>query len=523
MFSSDLAMTWQYVEKWARLQPEGEAFVFGGQRMTWRKAAAQVDAIAKGLLELGVQPGDRVAMISMARCEFPTLFMATNKVRATWLGLSPKLSVDELRYMLEDCTPKVLVTLTDYLGKDLVEAGETMVRELDCLEAIFVIGESVEGARSYREFVEKDRPHLDGALARRAAEGRPDDISLLMYTSGSTGKPKGVLHTHRSIIANIAEEVRQFGLAPGKRTLIHFPINHVAADVELGFASIYGGATTVMMDRFDPVASLDTIERERITLVGQVPSMFLLQFHTDRFRDMNWEAVELFVWSGSTAPIEMVETLRAIAKRTGARLLNGYGSTELTGIVTYTQPEDSFDDLCRTVGRVVSPFELRIVDADRVDVADGVVGEMAVRGPNVMVGYLNRPEATAQVLDSEGWYYTGDLAWRDERGYAYITGRKSEMYKSGGENVHPREVEDVIEKHPAIMQVAVLGVPDPVYQEVGKAFVVAKPAHHVTEHELRAHCKQHLANYKAPKHYEFREALPLLPNGKVNKLALKNA
>ncbi|MCP4641032.1 MAG: acyl--CoA ligase [bacterium] len=522
MSESELSLTWHYVDYWADRKPDAEFLVFGEERVTWGEFRDAVDRTAKAFLDAGIEPGDRIVLISMARIEFLTTFMAANKVGAIWLGLSPKLTCDEVRYVFQDCQPKVLITLREYLGVDLAEVGETMVREFDCLKEVFIIGEPVEEVGPFAEWIDQPRPHLDDALADRASEGRPEDLALLMYTSGSTGKPKGVLHDHRGILASVAAEAHHFDFSEATRSLIHFPINHVAADVELGMVTLYAGGSIVMVDRFDATDSLKVIEQERITLIGQVPAMFLMQFATPHFPAMDWSHVDLFVWSGSVAPRILVETLTKIASKTGARLMNGYGSTELAGLVTYTAPDDNLDALCDTAGRVVPPFELRIVDDERREVPAGTIGEMAVRGPSVMRGYLNKPDQTAAVTDAEGWFYTSDLAWLDDNGRLHITGRKSEMFKSGGENVYPREVEDVLEAHPDILLSAVIGVRDAVYQEVGHAFVMPKPGKILKSKELRAYCKQHLANFKVPKHIEFREALPILGTGKVNKVALKD-
>lgn len=516
----DVSLTWQTVEYWAKERPDGEALVFGEERKTWLEFAQRVDATAKALLELGVERGGRVAMVSMGRTEFPELFMAANKVGAVWLGLSPKLSVDELRQILEDAQPSVLVTLRSYRGADLAEAGAAMVRELDCIRHILMLGETVEPAKPYEAFIAQARPELDEPLARRASEAKPEDPVLLMYTSGSTGKPKGVVHTHASVLCSARVESQRLDIREGKRMLLHFPINHVAADVEIGLASLYGGATLVMVDRFDPSESLKTIESERITLVGQVPSMFLMQFAAPHFPAMDWRHVDTFVWSGSTAPAVVPETLLRIAAKTGARVFNAYGSTELAGIVTYTDPGDDAETLRQTVGRFEPPFEGRVVDEDGEPVPAGQVGELLVRGPSTMKGYLNRPEATAEALDEDGWLRTGDLGWFDEAGRLRLTGRKSEMFISGGENVYPREIEEVLEAHPAVALAAVVAVTDPVFQEIGRAFVVTKPGVAVSIDELRGHCRERLANYKVPKQFGLCGSLPLLPTGKVNKPAL---
>ncbi|MBI3118688.1 MAG: long-chain fatty acid--CoA ligase, partial [Candidatus Hydrogenedentes bacterium] len=359
-------------------------------------------------------------------------------------------------------------------------------------------------------------------LAQRTSEVQPGDEVLLMYTSGSTGKPKGVLQTHEAIVRNIAVEVKHFDWNEDTRALLHFPINHVAADVELGYGAVFAGATLVMMDRFDPARSLEVVEHEGITVIGQVPAMYLMQFQTEQYRRMNWQNVRAFVYGGSTPPQLLLDVLAPLAEKIGARLMTGYGSTELCGFVTYTTPEDDVELLAKSAGKVAPPFEMKIVDDVRSELPAGEIGEIAVRGPSIMKGYLNNPEATAAVLDAEGWYYSSDLGYLNEQGYLFISGRKSEMYKSGGENVFPREIEEVIEAHPAVLFAAVIGVPDPLYSEVGHAFVMVKPGKSVGAEAIIEHCKSHLANFKVPKRLELRPALPLLPNGKVNKVALKN-
>jgi acyl-CoA synthetase (AMP-forming)/AMP-acid ligase II len=514
-------LTWKYVYEWAVAKPEAEAIVFKEQRVTYRMLGDAVNANALAFLEAGVERGDRVALIAMACPEFFYTFMGANQAGAMWLGISPKFTLQEMRYIVGDCQPTVLVALRHYYDRDLGPEIEALAAEFPCIKKVLVIGEPPAGCERYDSYVSKPRAHLAPKLAERAAECTPDDNALLMYTSGSTGKPKGVVQTHRSILSNVAVQVGYLHMDGEMRCLMHFPINHVAAAVEIGYACIFVGATSVMMDRFEPLEALHTVERERITMLGQVPAMFLLQFGLPKFRETDFSSVRVFAWGGASAPQLVLDVLAGLAKRNGAKLATGYGSTELCGFVTFTDPGDSLETMMQTAGRFVEPYEARIVDDERRELPLGQLGEIAVRGPMTLKEYWNKPEQTAAVLDADGWYYTGDLGSLDARGYLRISSRKSEMFKTGGENVFPREVEDVLEQHPEVLMAAVIGVPHEMYQEVGHAFVMPHPGKTPAIGDLNKLCKDNLVNFKVPKQIEIRPVLPLLPNGKVNKMALK--
>lgn len=521
MVWNDLNLTWHYVEKWAQAKPSAEALVFGEERLTWGDFKDRMDRIARAYLEIGVEKGDRVALLSAARNEFLLSYMAAGKVGAMWLGLNPKFTLDELRYQIGDAQPTVLIAVRNFLGNDLAETITALMREFVFLKKVLVIGDPVEGTEGFWSFVDKPRPEVDAILTQRAAQIHPHDDALLMYTSGSTGKPKGVVHTHASIVENIKVEVTKFFVDGDSRCLLHFPINHVAADVEIGFAAVMAGGAIIFMEQFDPAGALKTIEREKITLFGQVPVMFLLQMKQSEFFKTDFSHVRIMVWAGAAAPKVMVDVLSAICAKTGAMLTTGYGSTEVCGFITYCDKGDDTDTLLRTAGKIASPFKLKIVDDNRKELPDGEIGEIAVRGPFMFKGYLNKPEATAAVMDKDGWYHTSDLAFKDKRGYITIVGRKSEMFKTGGENVYPREIEEVLETNASVLFCAVIGVPDEIYQEVGWAFVMPVPGKEVTPEALEELCRSKLVNFKIPKKFIIRPSLPLLASGKVNKLALK--
>jgi acyl-CoA synthetase (AMP-forming)/AMP-acid ligase II len=517
---SNLNLTWHFVEKWAAGKPQAEALVFGQERLTWGDFKIRMDGIARAYLAAGVQPGDRVAMLATACNEFLTTYMAAGKVGAMWLGLNPKFTLEELRYQVMDSRPVVLIVVRSFLGNDMAATIQALRDEFTFIKKVLVIGEPVAGTESFFQFTAPPRPELDALLSQRAAEVRETDQALLMYTSGSTGKPKGVVHTHRSIVENIKIEARKFYADEDMRVLLHFPINHVAADVEIGFAAVMAGGCIVFMDQFDPLGSLKMIEKERITMFGQVPVMFLLQIRQPEFFQTDFSSLKLIVWAGAAAPRIMLEVLMGICNQTGAMLMTGYGSTEVCGFVTYTEKGDDLETLMKTAGKIAPPFELKIVDENRLEVPNGQVGEIAVRGAFMFREYLNRPEATVEVLDAQGWYYTSDLASKDDQGYITISARKSEMFKTGGENVYPREIEEILEAQGGILFAAVIGVPDEIYQEVGWAFAMTLPGKEVTEGELKEYCKSRLANYKVPKKFIIRPLLPLLATGKVDKLAL---
>lgn len=520
MTSQDMTLLWHYVEHFAAKNPEKEALVYEDQRISWGVFRDKVDRTAKAFLELGVEKGDCVALAAMGCPEFMYTFMAASKIGAIWVGLSPKFTVEELRTIMSDCRPKVLVTLREYMGIDLLERGLTLGYEIPSVLQVLVIGEPYNGTLNFDEFTNRARPERDSELEARASQGRGDDETLLMYTSGSTGRPKGVLHTHASILANVSIEAAVCEFSEDTRVIVHMPINHVAADVEIAATALYAGGTMVLTDRFDPGQSLRLIEEERISMLGQLPLMYMMQMSRPKFARMDWSAVRGFVWGAAAAPPPMYDALAAIASQTGARLITGYGLTEACGLITYSDPDDDREMLIKSVGRVIGNCEIRIVDENRKPVPPDTLGEVAIRGPVMMKGYLNNPRATAEVFDAEGWYYSNDLGWMDETGRLYLSGRRSEMYKTGGENVFPREIEEVLETHPAVLFSAVIGVPDELYNEVGRAYIMLKPGASTSAKELRAFCKERLANFKVPKQFDLREQLPLLPTGKVDKVAL---
>ncbi|MCC5968836.1 MAG: acyl--CoA ligase [Pararhodobacter sp.] len=509
-------LTWQSVEYWAARKPEAEALVAGAVRYSWAQTKQAVDRLATYLAGQGVSKGDRVAMMAPACPEFVISLMAVNRIGAIWMGINPKMTVSEIRYLLSESTPKVLIAARMFGGEDMRDKIAASLDASPALQNVVTLGEAFGSAVSFDAAMDAG---ADTSVLQSIPAFDDDTDAIILFTSGSTGKPKGVVHTHRSLVANVRVECEKFPVDESSRLLLHFPINHVAAVVEFGFASVYGGACLVCMDGFDPVASLQMVEREKITLLGQIPAMFLLQFRTDQFAKTDFSSVRSFIWAGSPAPRLMVDVLGAIAQKTGAQLITGYGSTETCGFVTYTAVGDGPDRLTRTAGAMAGGWDLRI-DLPKGD-ADTKIGEILVRGDFLFDRYWNNDAATRAVLSEDGWYHTADTGFVDDDGYLHITGRQSEMYKSGGENIFPREVEEVVERHDSVLMAAVVPVPDPVFQEVGWAYVMPKPGHEVTPDALKALCAEHLVNYKLPKRFVIQSALPMLPNGKIDKQSIR--
>jgi acyl-CoA synthetase (AMP-forming)/AMP-acid ligase II len=511
--------TWEAVAHWAQVAGEREALVDGVHRLTWSDTWHLTRRTARMLLALGVQPGDRVALVAMATKEFLPIFLASNKVGACFVGLSPKLRTRELHYLFQDAQPTVIVTLDAYNGCAVAENVTEAAVGIESVRHILTLSAREDGGTFYHAL--ETRQADAEAVTRRAEAVAPTDTALLVYTSGSSGVPKGVMHSHRAVITSAAIECQHFEFSQDTRILLHFPINHIAATVEIGYATVYAGGTIIHLNRFDPKGSVETVAAEKVTVLGQVPPMYIMQQAAGALDAAKLRSVRLFVWSGAATPAMMVDGLLNVAKETGARLMTGYGSTECCGFAAFSSPHDGPEVLVRTAGRATPPVEMRIVDACRHPVAQGETGELAARGPTLMQGYFNAPELTAQSME-DGWYYTGDLAREDEHGNLSIVGRTSEVFKTSGELVHPGEVESVLMSHPGVHTAAVIGMADAIHGSVGVAYIVLEPEVTLERAALLRYCRQNLSRYKVPRHIVFRDSLPLLPNGKVDRAQLRD-
>jgi len=300
-----------------------------------------------------------------------------------------------------------------------------------------------------------------------------------------------------------------------QRFLNYLPINHVGCVIDVSVPTLAAGGCLVFMEQFTPEGALDLTVRERVNCLGSVPTVFQMQLALPNFASYDLSGVELIIWEGAAMPVEVIERLRTICPR----LATNYGMTETTSAITIVHPTDDLDVLANTVGYAFEGVEIRLVGADDNVVARGHPGEVQVRSIYNLLGYWRRPEATAEAFTADGWFRTGDVAEQRADGRYRLVGRLKEMYKSGGYNVYPREVEDAIHSHPDVIMAAVVSRPDPLWDEVGVAYVVARPG--MTANALERYCRERLANYKLPKEFVLCDELPLLPIGKVDKVALK--
>ncbi len=507
----------EYVAHYAAIDPDREAFVFGETRISYREAARLVDRFARALMAAGVGRGERVAVLGRSRPESFISFLATASIGAIWTGLNPKYTLDELAHVVGDAQPSILFGLLDPMALDQEESLHALRSAGSSVTPVVTRSAAMPGPSTpFDGFLgEADQVSADQlASARREVE--PMDPMAIVYTSGTTGRPKGALLSHWGLIRCSAIQADHWCKVPPRWTC-DLPINHVGWLGDSCFSGLLAGGTQFFAEQFDPAESIRRIGAERLNTWGGVPTMLALGVETAEFAECDLSTLDRIIWGGAAAPAELLRRLAA----TGATLSTSYGMTETTGSVTYTDDDADMATLVTTVGRPDPRYQVRIAGADGRPVPGGEPGEIQVRGDHIFLGYLNDPDATREAIDPAGWLHTGDVGVMQRDGNIRLVGRIKEMYKSGGYNVYPSEIELAIETHPSILAAAVVGVPDVLYSEVGVAFVVPVPDAPIGRDELIAYCRRRLANYKVPKRLLFRSELPQLSIGKVDKSALQ--
>ncbi len=478
---------------------------FEGQGFTNVQLADRANRLATVLGDHGVEKGDRVLVMMPNSPDVSASFRAIWTLGAVIMPVTPQLGAEEVRYLLEDSETKVVVTLP-LIAPVLAKAAESIA---SCRH-VLAIGESdAPGVKDISRILEQASP------TEEIIDRADDDLAVLLYTSGTTGKPKGVMQTHSNIVSN-ARSVKLLApdIEPGRIGLAVLPLSHSYGILMMNLGALYG-SVGVILPWFEVEKVYQNIERYKVDTIALVPTMmtYMLNF-PDRDR-YDLSSLETVTSGGAALP----EPVRLEMERVfGVRVKDGYGMSECTTSISGYHDEEPHRP--GSVGRAIPGTELRIVDLEDNPLPPGQEGEICIRGPNVMKGYWKKPEETAQALRG-GWMHSGDLGKLDEDGYLYITGRLKDLIIKGGENISPNELEEVIHRHPAVADVAVIGVPDSRYGENIWALVVPAHGRTVTEDEVKAHVGQHLTKFKIPARVVFRDDLPKTHSGKVRKTDLR--
>lgn len=495
--------------------PRRPFVAFEDRRLSYAQVDAQADALAAALHELGIEAGDRIALTLPNWPEFVVSAFAAAKLGAVIVPLNPRFTPPELQYMLRHSESVAVVTAENWEGTDYLARFEQFLGVLPDLQYVLSVGEE--------DLWYDDRIHQFEDLVSSGA-GRPypkwkgsaDEPFAILYTSGTMGKPKGVQLTHENLMANAALSADALGLRPDD---VVFGVNTLFNAFGIGtgvLGTMVAGASLVLHEGYDASEALDIVRRERVTVFHGVPTNFILALNEGGGTGEG-VALRTGVVAGAPVPEELVQRIQRELVP-GIRV--GYGMTETGNLVSVNTPDDPPGKQVATVGRPLPEVEVRVIDVDGSVLPIESVGEVAVRGPGVMRGYYRQPGETAQVFTADGFFLTGDLGMVDEEGFLHLIGRRKEMIIRGGFNVYPREVEDRLHAHPAVLDVAVVGLPDDILGEVACACIVPVEGAIVTGGEIRDFCREVLADYKVPDLVRFLDEFPLTGSGKVRRVEL---
>jgi fatty-acyl-CoA synthase len=498
----------------AREHPERDCIRFAGRTLSYAEAAAQSHQLARALLAQGLAPGERFGLISKNTLEYLLFFLAGSKTGTVPVPLNYRLAPPELAYIVNDARARLVVARGECVAAfDSARASCPDVKTCVRLDA-----PARPGWLDYREWLAPE-----STLPPEQDPAQSEDDLYQMYTSGTTGRPKGAILSHRAVLDHLFQQFTMLQIPPHERVLLVAPMYHAAAALT-ALGTLVAGSTAVIHEDFVPQAVVLALSEEGITRTTLVPVMIqACLLAVPDVAERRYDALRLMVYGAS--PIA-ADVLRRAMEVFGCDFAQGYGMTETTAALTFLSPEDhrralrEKPELLLSAGRPLPGTRVRVVRPDGSDAAVGEVGEIVGQGDQLMRGYWNLPEASAEAL-RDGWMHTGDAGVLDTDGYLYLQDRVKDMIVSGGENVYPREVENVLFAHPAVADVAVIGVPDPKWGEAVKAIVVLRAGATATPEALLAHCRAQLGGYKCPRSVDFVDALPRNPSGKVLKKDLR--
>ena len=505
-----------------------------GVRLTYAELRCRVDALACGLMRLGLEAGSRIGIWSQNKLEWALTQYATAKAGLVLVNINPAYRLAELEYALNKSGCQALVLSpafksSDYLGMmrtlapELAhcEPGKLTSRKLPQLEIVICMGqERSPGMLNFDELLRT--PSLDelNALELRGESLRFDDPINIQFTSGTTGAPKGATLTHHNILNNgyfVGEAIR---LTEDDRVCIPVPLYHCFGMVMGNLGCLTHGSTAIYpSEAFEPLAALETLASERCTAMYGVPTMFIAALQHPEFERFDLASLRTGIMAGSPCPIEVMK--QVIGKMNMQQVTIAYGMTETSPVSFQSGTDDPLDRRVSTVGRVQPHCEVKIVDGEGHIVPRGEPGELCTRGYSVMLGYWEDEARTREAIDAAGWMHTGDLATIDDEGYCKIVGRIKDMVIRGGENLYPREIEEFIYRHPAVLDVQVVGVPDDRYGEELCAWIIVREGQTLGEQDVRDFCKGQIAHYKVPRYIRFVESFPMTVTGKIQKFQIR--
>ena len=504
------------------------------QRFTWAQLAAAVDLHARGLLALGLRPGDRLGVWAPNCVEWFLCQFASAKIGVILVNINPAYRLSELEYVLQQSACQWLVCAGSFKTSNY----HAMLQELIPALADSAAGQlESESFTALRGVISLDAQPPAGFLPwsqlstlaagvnaeqldRRQASVQPGQAVNIQYTSGTTGFPKGATLSHHNILNNGYMVGESLGLTSSDRLVIPVPLYHCFGMVMGNLGCVTHGTTMIYPgEAFDPGLTLQAVAQERATALYGVPTMFIAMLDHPQRAEFDLSSLRTGIMAGATCPIEVMR--RVISEMHMGEVQIAYGMTETSPVSIQTAPADDLELRVTTVGRTQPQLENKLIDAEGNVVLRGAIGELCTRGYSVMLGYWNNPQATREAIDSEGWMHTGDLAQMDEQGYVRIVGRNKDMIIRGGENIYPRELEEFFFTHPAVADVQVVGIPDARYGEEIVAWIKFHPGHTANELELQTWCKSRIAHFKTPRYFKFVDVFPMTVTGKIQKFKMR--
>ncbi|MFA7494604.1 MAG: AMP-binding protein [Proteiniphilum sp.] len=524
-----------WLEYWAKETPDKEYIVYSDRnlRFTWDIFNKRVDDMAKGLISIGVTRGSNVGIWAQNVPDWLTFLYATAKIGAVAVTVNTSYRTEEISYLMKDSDMHTLCMTDGVPGSNYTDIIYELLPELKSIQrgklksdhfpalrnVVYVGQEKYRGMYNTAELLLIGKNVSDQEFQRLRSLSQCHDVVNMQYTSGTTGFPKGVMLTHHNIANNGYLTGVHMKFTADDKCCVCVPLFHCFGVVLATMCCLTHGSTQVMVERFDPLVTLASIHKERCTVLHGVPTMFIAQLNHPMFELFDVRSLRTGIMAGALCPEEL---MRQVNEKMFMDLTSVYGLTETSPGMTQSRVDDPFDVRCTTVGRDYEFTEVSVIDPETGEECPvGVQGEMCSRGYNVMKGYYKNPEATAQVIDKNGFLHSGDLGVKDENGNYRITGRIKDMIIRGGENISPKEVEDYLYRMPGVKDVQVVAVASQRYGEDVGAFIIRKEGSQLESEDVRDFCKGHIAKYKIPRYVFFVDTFPMTGSGKIQKFRLR--